>query len=329
MRHSVIVSASVVILSAAKDPVVAQSLESRVAAARGSVSFSYATRPNVCGTATGIEIGEDSSSGWSVRSRRSGIHIGTRRGAGYERCDVGPAHVLLQPSGNAVSDVRVTVAGRPHVGDADLGDVPPAEAARYLLGIAPRLSGRAADHAVMAAQIAEGVVLWQRLLEIARDDRASLAARKSSVFWLNQYDNAGARTGIDEILKDDRVPLAVRKDALFHVAQRQESSRILASVIAQAEAPLELRKDAVFHLAQQKADASREIAAVYDGSLPLSLKKDLVFHIAQRRDSTSLDKLIAIAKSDPNRELRKDALFHLAQSRHPRAMKALEDLVLP
>jgi hypothetical protein len=100
-------------------------------------------------------------------------------------------------------------------------------------------------------------------------------------------------------------------------------------VIANTRAPLELRKDAVFHLAQQKAEASGELAAVYDGSLPLELKKDLLFHIAQRKDDASMTKLIAIAKTDPNRTMRKDALFYLGQSRDPRALKAIEEIAIP
>jgi hypothetical protein len=363
MRHSVILSASFVILSAANDLLSAQSLESRIAGARGSVSFSYATRPNVCGTDDGIEISRDSSPGWTIQSRRSGIHIGTHRGDRYERCELGPAHVLLRRDAGQVSEVSVRVGGRPDAAGTHLGDVRSADAAHYLLAIAPRLTGRSADRAVLAAQIADGADTWQRLAEIAHDEQASEASRKSSVFWLAQRpgeaglelltrvlraaENIGVRKDalfhvaqmqsdraqktVRDLVLQEGVPASLRNDALFHAAQRSssETHTWLASVIANEQAPLETRKNAVFFIAQRQAGASAAIAAVYDGSLPLQLKKDLVFHIAQRHDSTSLDKLIAIAKSDPNRELRKDALFHLGQSRHPRAMKALEELVLP
>ena len=88
------------------------------------------------------------------------------------------------------------------------------------------------------------------------------------------------------------------------------------------------RKDALFHLASRKTDGSDELIALYD-RVPVALKKEVLFHLASRRDSRGLDKIIMIAKTDPNPELRKDALFHIGQSKDPRALKALEEIVNP
>jgi hypothetical protein len=229
----------------------AQSLEQRVAAARGTVVFTYATRPNVCGDGSSITLSDDASPGWTIRRGRSGVHVGTRRGGRYERCDQGPAQVVLRRDGSRVDYLRVTVGGRPEAGDTELGDVPPAEAARYLLALAPRLTGQSADDAVMGGQIADGVVVWPRMLEIARDGEASESARKSAVFWVSQEASVAATKGLDSIASDDDATLSVRSDAVFYLAQRPNGEGIPALVrVVETSKSVKLRKDAIFYLAQ-------------------------------------------------------------------------------
>jgi hypothetical protein len=229
----------------------AQSLESRVATSRGTVVFTYETRPNVCGDGSSINLSDDASPGWTIRRGRSGVHIGTRRGERYERCDQGPAQVVLRRDGARVDYLRVTVGGRPETGDTDLGDVPPADAARYLLALAPRLTGQSADDAVMGSVIAEAVVVWPRLLEIARDGGASDVARKAAVFWVSQEASVAATRGLDSIAVDDDVTLSVRSDAVFFLAQRPNGEGIPALVrVVETSKSVKLRKDAIFYLAQ-------------------------------------------------------------------------------
>ncbi|MEO5815977.1 MAG: hypothetical protein ABIT20_11925 [Gemmatimonadaceae bacterium] len=50
----------------------AQTLERRIANAKGTVAFEYTTRRAVCGNGSSIEISDDTSAGWTTRSRRSG-----------------------------------------------------------------------------------------------------------------------------------------------------------------------------------------------------------------------------------------------------------------
>jgi hypothetical protein len=269
MRYDVILSAPSVILSAAKDLLVlacvanvanAQSLENRVAAVRGSVVFTYTTRPNVCGTGGSIYISDDTSTGWNLRSRRSGVHIGTRRGGSQERCDIGPAQVLLRRDDGRVADLRVWVGGRSETGDTHLGDVPPADAARYLLALAPRLTGKSADDAILGAQIADDVVTWPTLLQIARDNGASESARKSAVFWVSHEASVAATRGLDSIAVDDDVTLSVRKDALFFLAQRPGGEGIPALLrVAETSKSRALRKDAIWFLAQSRDSRALEL----------------------------------------------------------------------
>jgi hypothetical protein len=229
----------------------AQSLESRINAANGSVAFNYATRPNVCGNGSGIEISEDSSDGWTYRSNRRGVHYGTRYGGREDRCETGPALVVLRRSGGEVTELRLTVGGGSERADFYIADVKAADAAAYLLKIAPHLSGRAGDRAVLGAVVADGVVAWPTLLTIARASDASESSRKAAIFWLSHEASAVATRGIDSLATDDDTSLALRKDALFYIAQRRNGEGIPALVkVAETSKSMVLRKDAIFFLAQ-------------------------------------------------------------------------------
>jgi hypothetical protein len=257
MRHFIGTATAVVLLTHVAS---AQTLENRIATARGSVAFEFATRPNVCGDGSSISVSDDSMPGWTVRRSRSGIHIGKRNGRGYERCEVGPARVLLRRSGNSIVSLRVTVGGRTEQADTELGEVPPADAARYLLDVAPRLPGESADDAVMGAQIAEGANVWRRLLQIARDNSASEAARKASVFWVSHEAGVAATAGLDSIAVDDDINTSVRADAIFYLAQRPHGEGIPALVkVVETSKSKRLRKDAIFYLAQSRDSRALEL----------------------------------------------------------------------
>ena len=231
----------------------AQSLDSRIAAARGAVAFEFITRPNVCGDGSSINVSSDSAPGWTERANRSGVHVGTHRGVGYERCDTGPARVTLRREGSRVVELHVAVGGRPADADTELGEVPSAEAARYLLAVAPKLAGRSGDEAVMGAEIAAGVVVWPKLLQIARDSDATESSRKSALFWLSHEASDAATAGLDSLAVDDAATLSVRSDALFYLAQRPRGEGIPALVrVVETSKSVKLRKDAIWFLAQSR-----------------------------------------------------------------------------
>ena len=229
-----------------------QSLESRVASARGSVAFEFDTRENVCGTGEGIFISRDTSPGWTTRRQRSGIHMGRNR-AGNAVCEEEPARVVITRAGSTVTALDVTVGGRVARADTELGAVPAAEASRYLLAIAPQLSGRAGDHAVMGAAIADAPSPWKRMLEIARSGDASESSRKSSLFWVSQEASNVATAGLTDVAMDDANGGNVRSDALFYLAQRKDGEGIpsLIKVVRESKSA-KLKKDAIFYLSHSR-----------------------------------------------------------------------------
>lgn len=88
-----------------------------------------------------------------------------------------------------------------------------------------------------------------------------------------------------------------------------------------------MRTRALFWAAQSSAIPASELAALYDRLTSREMKEQALFGLSQRRDPAALDKLIAIARGDPDHELRKRAIFWLGQSREPRAAEAILDMV--
>ena len=71
-----------------------------------------------------------------------------------------------------------------------------------------------------------------------------------------------------------------------------------------------------------------KLGALYDKASEEEFKNQVIFVLAQRGKSPeAVDKLIDIAKNEPNKTLRKQAIFWLGQSHDPRALKALQDLI--
>jgi len=233
-------------------PAHAQRLEDRVADARGSVAFRFATKPYVCGDGRSVYVSNDTEPGWNIR-RRSGMHLGTRDSDDPRDCEVAPARVVVEHDGKSVSSVRVRVGGPLVAADVELGSVSASDAVRYLLSVAPQLTGRSADQAIMGAAIADGSPVWQRLIDVARDNNASEASRKASVFWVSHEAGTAAAAALGSVAEDDEATLGVRSDALFYLAARKNGEGIDALIrVVKTSKSTKLRKEAVWYLGQTR-----------------------------------------------------------------------------
>jgi len=92
-------------------------------------------------------------------------------------------------------------------------------------------------------------------------------------------------------------------------------------------APLEARKQALFWLGQGDLP-TRDLARLYDALKAYTLREHFTFVISQRRDDLAIDKLIEIARHDPDLQVRKQAMFWLGQIHDPRAVKFFQDLLI-
>ena len=151
--------------------------------------------------------------------------------------------------------------------------------------------------------------------------------REKAIFWIGQSggsENEAFLRSLYGRLKEERL----RNKVLFSVSQTggPENGRWLLGVARDASQPLELRKQALFWAGQSGASMA-DLTGLYTTMTDRAMREQLVFVYSQREEPAAVDKLLDIAKRDPDPELRKKALFWLGQSDDPRAAKALQEII--
>jgi hypothetical protein len=220
-----------------------QTIAGRVAAVRdGKVRMSFTARAGVCGNGHNISIDGHT-------------HITTRDDDDdWETdCEPGPVRVQLRIGDSEITDVDMYVGGRwRSAGEStiDLGTVPAAEAADYLLDVA-RGHDDVGGEALFAASLADGGVLWPELLEMAKDESLPRDTRSTALLVLGQEAAEAATEGLTEIIYDDEGDREVREMAVFALSQRpaDEAVPILIRIVRTNEDP-ELVRSALFWLGQ-------------------------------------------------------------------------------
>lgn len=189
----------------------AQSLEARVAAVgSGQVNFHFTGREGICGDGMRfMRIGTSYQGSFSSDMRSA-------------PCVTGPVQVRLTVDGGSVSGVETWVGSMRVREGRDLGEVSARESARYLLGLASRASGSASTKAILPAVLAESIVVWPALLDIARDASRPRSTRQDASFWLSRFA-AGALAGRknDPLARDDDGDddVALKTHAVFVLSQ--------------------------------------------------------------------------------------------------------------
>ncbi len=168
----------------------------------------------------------------------------------------------------------------------------------------------------------------QLIRNVAADDNAASSVREQAIFWLGQRrdpDNA-------QFLRDlfGRLKSSELKDkVLFSISQQRndDNQKWLLALAMNDRADMEMRKQALFWAGQSGGVNIADVARLYDTVKDREMKEQVIFVLSQKRDPDAVDKLMAIAKNDPDKDLRSKAIFWLGQSRDPRVLKFLEDLI--
>ena len=109
-----------------------------------------------------------------------------------------------------------------------------------------------AEETILPAILARDVVVWPRLLEIAREDDLDDDVRRSAVFWLGHLAGEKAIEGLVALVDDDDEDMEVREMAVFALSQREgrvNTGRLVT--IAKTNPHPQIRKQALFWLAQR------------------------------------------------------------------------------
>jgi len=166
-----------------------------------------------------------------------------------------------------------------------------------------------------------------RLFTYAERPELPVEVREKVVFWIGQSGGAANEAFLRSLygrLKDD----SLREKVLFSLSQAggAENGRWLLGVARDGTQPLELRKRALFWAGQGGASIA-DLTGLYTTMTSREMREQLIFVYSQRDEPAAVDKLLEIARRDPDTELRKKALFWLGQSDDPRAVKALQDII--
>jgi hypothetical protein len=241
--HSLLAGATIAALAFA-GAAPAQTIDRRVAAAPdGTVRFSFAARPGVCGNGHNVNIQDSRNPDWE------------------SDCEAGPVRTVLTVSGGKVSRVRSYVGGRWRAGGTgvtDLGTVAAPEAANYLLDLASRVPG-GSNEAVFAATLADSAMIWPALVRLAKNGSVPKETRRSAVFWLGQAAGTAATASLDSLVGDSQGDRQIREAAVFALSQRPKDEGVPALIrVAQTNRDPDIRRKAMFWLGQ--SDDPRALA---------------------------------------------------------------------
>ena len=184
------------------------------------------------------------------------------------------------------------------------------------------------EKALFALSQHESVEARQGLRRYAERSDVSPEMREKSLFWLGQSDDPEDAAFLRSMYGRVQDPETKRK-ILFAVAQSdtKEVGPFLTAIVKNTGESLEVRKQALFWLGQRDETSGADLASVYGTFSDVEIKEHVIFVLAQREDQASMDKLIDIAKREPNQELRKKAIFWLTQTDDPRVVDILAELL--
>lgn len=248
MKTFALTTAGLLLAAMAATDLAAQDLPARIAAAPdGEVRIAFAAREGICG---------DGATFIRDRTRDNNVHMsGSWRDWRSRPCEEGPVRMRFRVQGGEVRSVRTVVGGAWSASGGrvtDLGRLGAAEAARGLLVLARKSYGKGSD-LIFPATLADSVILWPDLLELARDRQVASSSRKNAVFWLSQAAGDKAAAGLEAIVTDDADDREVREHAVFAVSQlpQDQGVPILLKVARSNQNP-EIRRKAMFWLGQSE-----------------------------------------------------------------------------
>jgi TolA-binding protein len=169
---------------------------------------------------------------------------------------------------------------------------------------------------------------------MAQDPKAPEGVREKAVFWLGQQrspENAAfLRDMFDKLAgaPEGSSNESIAKKILFSLSQMRGAGndKWLMDVAANSRYSVETRKQAIFG-AGQAGVSTADLVALYPKLTDPELKGQLIWVLSEKRDAAAFDRLMQIAKTDPDREMRKKAIFWLGQSNDPRVKDFLLEII--
>ena len=237
------------------------------------VQFRYAARADVCGAGSSLQIGTS-----TYISTGSGRYFD---GDGHPMCRRGPVVVRVTRAAGVIVGLETEIAPESMPdGVTDLGAVPAAAAAEYLLDLATRAEGRPGREAILPAVLADSATIWPGLIALARNRALARAVRQSAMNWLGrELDRSGsedthrASAALVTLATDAEEMLPVRQQAVSVLARSERADLAALTTMANGSDTW-LRQTAIEALANSGDPRAREYlrTALQDPALPEGLR---------------------------------------------------------
>jgi TolA-binding protein len=187
------------------------------------------------------------------------------------------------------------------------------------------------DKALFALSQQRTARAGQSLRRFADDERMPNDLRGQAVFWLGDsrlgdlefYRTLFKKSKADEI-----------RGQIFQAVSNlrtPDAAKWMIDIARDKTIDTESRSNAIFWSSQSRTVNLDDLATLYAQSRGEDEIQDkILFAYSQRNEPAAVDKLIAVATNDPNREMKKKAIFWLGQKKNdPRAIEFLTKLVSP
>ena len=150
--------------------------------------------------------------------------------------------------------------------------------------------------------------------------------RLRAIQWLAQRRDTGPFLRDLYVRSDDS---DVKERVLMALSQQrdEENSQFLLDIAVDEGEDMRLRRRALNWLGQRR-NVTQQLYGLYDQVSEPELKEQLLMVYGQRgRDSTAVERLITIVRSEQDQRLRSRAIFWLGQTRSARAAEVLREII--
>ncbi|HEV8122817.1 MAG TPA: HEAT repeat domain-containing protein [Gemmatimonadales bacterium] len=161
----------------------------------------------------------------------------------------------------------------------------------------------------------------------AERNDAPTELREQAIFWIGQSNNADNARYLQTLYGTLREK-ELKEKVIFSLSQQNsaDNARFIMNIALNESEDIDMRKQALFWAGQQGGSIT-DLVALYAKMTNPEMKEQLIFVYSQRNEKPAVDKLVDIARSDPDREMRKKALFWLSQSNDPRVAEILQQII--
>jgi HEAT repeat protein len=166
------------------------------------------------------------------------------------------------------------------------------------------------------------------LKRAAQDDKMPDDIRNQALYWLGNMKRVDVAF-FRSVFQSTR-SRAVRQQIAFAVAglNTPAATQWLIDMAKDKSIDADSRKNAIYWVSQQRTVDMEQLNSIYDAARgDHDVQGQVIYVLSNRKESAAVDKLMAIAKSDPDIDNRKTALYWLGTKNDPRIQQFLRDLL--